>query len=316
MSTQRYTTPELNGRTVYSADGEKLGDVQGVLEDETGTPQYVEIKSGWFGAKRHAIPLDGLARRDDGDDLVVPYTKAQLENAPMLDENDDLTYDGERTMGAYYGTDVREWDDTRDRWLPEEDLSRGPTPETRHPDGARDLETDITQGPTPETRDAIRATSGDPGAAGQPQADPHTRSDIVTPGDDERGGYAAPASQEDARGRTAHDPGMRDDPAVHDTGEIAPVGSGAADGVRNRDMRDTGMRDDPAVSRGHEERMRDPEGGVQGDHRTDDEHARDDRTTPAERRDATRGDHEPDRESVADEMRRRLRRWREDDPAR
>lgn len=177
MSTQGFTTSELNGRTVYSTDGEKLGTVDGVLEDETGAPQYLEIKSGWFGTKRHAIPLSGLQLQDDGEDLVVPYSQEQLRNAPTLDDDEHLDYDRERDMGAYYGTDVRDWDDTRDRWLPEEDLTRGPTPETRHPDGALDREADLTQGPTPVIRETMRATSDDPGAAGQPEMDQRTRAD-------------------------------------------------------------------------------------------------------------------------------------------
>jgi hypothetical protein len=77
-----------------------------------------------------------------------------------------------------------------------EDLSRGPTPETRHPAGhveGRDFaegdsesgETggdddirDTTQGPTPETRQTMRATDDDPAAAGQPDADLETRADV------------------------------------------------------------------------------------------------------------------------------------------
>ncbi len=77
-----------------------------------------------------------------------------------------------------------------------EDLSRGPTPETRHPAGhveGRDFaeadseigETggdddirDTTQGPTPETRQTMRATDDDDAAAGQPDADLETRADV------------------------------------------------------------------------------------------------------------------------------------------
>ncbi len=77
-----------------------------------------------------------------------------------------------------------------------EDLSRGPTPETRHPAGhveGRDLaeddtlhgETggvddvrDTTQGPTPETRQVMRATDDDSAASGQPTSDPATRGDV------------------------------------------------------------------------------------------------------------------------------------------
>lgn len=39
----------------------------------------------------------------------------------------------------------------------EEDLSKGPTPETRKADGEPEREHDTTDGPTPETREADRA---------------------------------------------------------------------------------------------------------------------------------------------------------------
>jgi uncharacterized protein (TIGR02271 family) len=56
-----------------------------------------------------------------------------------------------------------------------EDLTRGPTPQTRHPDGALDEVKDTTQGPTPETRGTMRDTDAVPGASGQPMTDPTTR---------------------------------------------------------------------------------------------------------------------------------------------
>lgn len=77
-----------------------------------------------------------------------------------------------------------------------EDLSRGPTPETRHPAGhvaGRDKDeggsgigetggyddlNDTTQGPTPETRRVMRATDDDGAASGQPESDPGTRADV------------------------------------------------------------------------------------------------------------------------------------------
>lgn len=171
---QGLSTQELDGCTVISTDGETLGEVSAVHTDEAGMPQYLEVRSGWFGMKRHAIPMAGLERRDDGT-ILVPYTKQQLTDAPMLDDDEDLTYERERSMGDYYGTGTRDWDDTRDGWIAEEDLTRGPTPETRHPHGGLDEVADLTQGPTPITRDVMRATDDDPAAAGQPMADPRTR---------------------------------------------------------------------------------------------------------------------------------------------
>jgi sporulation protein YlmC with PRC-barrel domain len=167
---------DLEGRTIYASDGEKLGKVDEVLVDGAGVTQYVRVKSGWFGTKTHVVPIQGIT--PSGDDLTVPYTKEQLESAPTYDEGADIDYETERSLGGHYGTDVRDWDDTRDV-LRGEDLSRGPTPETRHPEGGLDDVRDTTQGPTPETRRTMRATEEDSRAAGQPGSDPRTRGDVV-----------------------------------------------------------------------------------------------------------------------------------------
>ncbi|HTI34949.1 MAG TPA: hypothetical protein VL422_14835, partial [Miltoncostaea sp.] len=64
------------------------------------------------------------------------------------------------------------------RALSGEDLSRGPTPETRHPDGAPDALRDTTQGPTPEIRRAVRADEAGRTAAAEPALDRRTRADV------------------------------------------------------------------------------------------------------------------------------------------
>jgi hypothetical protein len=156
--------------------------VDHVLTDAVDEPQYLEVKSGWIGTKRHVIPVYGASFV--GEDIRVPYTKEQLEKAPTFEEDERIDYECERRLGSYYGHPVREWDDSRDRWLIGEDLSRGPTPETRHPigweTGGLDDIRDTTQGPTPETRRTVRAASADPdaAAAGQPDADRRTRGDV------------------------------------------------------------------------------------------------------------------------------------------
>lgn len=218
MSTQSLTTTDLEGRTVYSSDGEKLGKVDSILTDDRGAPQYVEVRSGWFGTRRHTVPLHGMQR--SGDDLTLPYSKEMLESAPTFEDHEHIDYDRERTLGTHYGHEIRDWDDNRDNWLAGEDLSRGPTPETRHPAGyveGRDKDEagvagetgglddvrDTTQGPTPETRRVMRATDDDPAAAMQPDADARTRGDVG-------GNQDLDTDRDDARGRTRARAGATD----------------------------------------------------------------------------------------------------------
>jgi hypothetical protein len=227
------TADRLEGRTIHSADGEKLGKVDDVLVDDGGQPRYVRVRTGWIGGKHHMIPIEGIS--ESGDDLTTTYSRGQLEGAPTFDDDEDVDYDRERALGGHYGHGVRDWDDSRDRWLSGEDLSRGPTPETRHPaghtrgddfaergdrgeTGGADDVRDTTQGPTPETRRAMRMTDDDSAAAMQPSADRGTRADVGGNQDtdlDTRGrgrdaGMGMGDSDAGATGMTGSERGMRD----------------------------------------------------------------------------------------------------------
>ena len=83
-----------------------------------------------------------------------------------------------------------------------EDLSEGPTPETRHPRGGRDDVEDTTQGPTPRTRRTMRATDDDPAASGQPESDERTRA--------ERAGNQDTLDDDDRARARDRDPDRRD----------------------------------------------------------------------------------------------------------
>lgn len=222
--TTNLTGSDLEGRTVLSSDGEKLGTIHSVLVDDTGAPQYIEVRSGWFGTRHHTVPLTGIDR--SGDEIRLPYTREQLRAAPTFEGNEQLDYDRERTLGSHYGTPVRDWDDRRDTWLAEEDLSRGPTPETRHPDGGLDDARDTTQGPTPETRRAMRMTEDDPAAAGQPMADPMTRE-----GGTLDTGTGRDTGMTTGTGGTTGMTGTTGD-AGYDTGMTTGTGTGAGEGHR------------------------------------------------------------------------------------
>jgi uncharacterized protein (TIGR02271 family) len=108
MST-RSTGRELEGRTVYSSDGEKLGKVDYVLMDEAGSARYVQVKSGWFGMRRHTIPVSGFS--SDRGNLITPYTKAQFESAPTFADEDEIDAEHQRTIDRHYGVDVHGWSD-------------------------------------------------------------------------------------------------------------------------------------------------------------------------------------------------------------
>lgn len=94
----------LNGKgNVNSRDGEKIGSISQVfLDDESGNPEWVTVKTGLFGQAESFVPLSGA--EVNGDDIVVPHTKEKIKDAPRVDdENGHLDVSQEQELFRYYG---------------------------------------------------------------------------------------------------------------------------------------------------------------------------------------------------------------------
>ncbi|WP_201517925.1 PRC-barrel domain-containing protein [Gulosibacter hominis] len=92
---------ELFQSTVYGTDGQKLGRVgQVYLDDQTQEPNWVTVKTGFFGIKEYFVPLD-LAERD-GKRLTVPYSKEQVTSAPRTEIDQNLSPAEEDDLYAHY----------------------------------------------------------------------------------------------------------------------------------------------------------------------------------------------------------------------
>ena len=96
------SVPSLMGSTVRDSSGDKIGKVgQVYLDDTTGQPEWVTVKTGLFGTKENFVPL--AAARVEGDELVVDVPKAKVTDAPKLDEDGHLSEEQETELYAYYG---------------------------------------------------------------------------------------------------------------------------------------------------------------------------------------------------------------------
>lgn len=84
------------GSPIYSAGGEKMGDVKDVLFDRTGKIRTVVIGVGGFlglGEKRVAVPFEVVTYVDEKDErrIVVPLTKEALQDAPAYKVSEKTT---------------------------------------------------------------------------------------------------------------------------------------------------------------------------------------------------------------------------------
>ena len=89
-------------RDVYGSDGTKIGAARQVyVDDETGAPEWVTVRTGLFGTSESFVPLADATV--SGDRVAVPYDKSFVKDAPNLREDGHLTPDQERELYAYYG---------------------------------------------------------------------------------------------------------------------------------------------------------------------------------------------------------------------
>ncbi|MFD6419275.1 PRC and DUF2382 domain-containing protein [Streptomyces sp. NPDC060194] len=93
---------QLDGLTVYDSDGEKVGSVGRVyVDDATGKPDWITVKTGLFGMKESFVPLAGARRV--GTDLHVTHTKDSVKDAPKVDADAHLSVAEEEELYRHYG---------------------------------------------------------------------------------------------------------------------------------------------------------------------------------------------------------------------
>jgi uncharacterized protein (TIGR02271 family) len=90
------------GTDVYGSGGDKIGSAQQVyLDNETGDPEWVSVRTGLFGTKESFVPLRDATLSEDR--LEVPFDKDRVKNAPRVDPDGDLTPSEEQELYQYYG---------------------------------------------------------------------------------------------------------------------------------------------------------------------------------------------------------------------
>lgn len=92
----------LAGLTAYDRTGEKIGSVEQVyLDDRSGRPEWVTVKTGLFGMKQSFVPLAGARRQQD--ELHVTATKEAVKEAPRVDADQHLEPGEEQELYTHYG---------------------------------------------------------------------------------------------------------------------------------------------------------------------------------------------------------------------
>jgi uncharacterized protein (TIGR02271 family) len=96
------TISRVIGQDVYDESGDKIGSAAEVyLDDETGQPEWVTVRTGMFGTKESFVPIRNADLTDNG--VRVPVSKAKVKDAPTIDTDGHLSPQEEQELYRYYG---------------------------------------------------------------------------------------------------------------------------------------------------------------------------------------------------------------------
>jgi uncharacterized protein (TIGR02271 family) len=115
MLTKEHIDDLLNkDGNILSADGDKIGSIgQIYADDDNGQPTWVTARTGLFGTSESFVPLEGA--RLEGSDIVVPYTKDQVKDAPRVDTDGHLEPSEEDRLYEHYQPNATYRDTAADR---------------------------------------------------------------------------------------------------------------------------------------------------------------------------------------------------------
>src|SRR3954447_19685111 len=99
------TLGRVIGKDVYDESGETIGSASEVyLDDETGQPEWVTVRTGLFGTKESFVPIRDAELTDDG--VRVHVDKDRVKDAPKIDAEGHLSPEEEGELYRYYGLDL------------------------------------------------------------------------------------------------------------------------------------------------------------------------------------------------------------------
>jgi hypothetical protein len=95
------TIREARGKPLFTSDGERIGDVDMILDDvQTRKPEWFAIGTSMLGGKRRLVPVEGSKVRNDG--VFVSYSAAQVRSTPEI-EGKEISQETERALYSQYG---------------------------------------------------------------------------------------------------------------------------------------------------------------------------------------------------------------------
>ncbi len=93
---------DWRGKALVDRDGNKLGKLEDVyIDTQTDEPVFGSVKEGVVSKHLTFVPLHDASVSPDG--LTVVATKAQVKDAPNIDQDSELDGEAESELYRHYG---------------------------------------------------------------------------------------------------------------------------------------------------------------------------------------------------------------------
>jgi sporulation protein YlmC with PRC-barrel domain len=94
---------EWAGLTAVDPDGERIGAIRDIyLDDGSGAPEWMLVRTGRFGARSRLVPVDGAEPAGPGE-VRVPFACGRVRDAPAVDAGEELSPRHEAELRQHYG---------------------------------------------------------------------------------------------------------------------------------------------------------------------------------------------------------------------
>jgi phage protein D len=96
------------GQAVTGPEGEKIGKLEDIVFAGDGTPLLGAVTTGLLGRRTSLVPLADAKLSPDR--IAVPYSKAEVKEAPQIDDPTAMTTAVEDETTGHYGRALRDRD--------------------------------------------------------------------------------------------------------------------------------------------------------------------------------------------------------------
>jgi PRC-barrel domain len=96
----------LPGRKVKDQEENPIGKIQEIYAiDGDGDPMWVSLE-GSFGSGKRTVLIPIARLKDEGGDLLVPYSRNHIGDAPEVDGSDGISAEDDRKLRDFFGIGI------------------------------------------------------------------------------------------------------------------------------------------------------------------------------------------------------------------